>query len=665
MESQWFIKGPKVVELEERIAAYCGSKRAVGMASGTDALLLSLMAYGVGRGDEVITTPYTFFATAGSYREARRRAGVRGHRAGDLQPRPPALVEAAVTPRTKAIIPVHLYGQCADMDPLMEIADRHGLVVIEDACQSIGSEYKGRRAGSIGHAGCFSFFPSKNLGAYGDAGMVTTDDDAIADALVSLREHGMKNGYYHARSASTAGSTRSRPPCSWSSSRDSTRGATAARGTPSITTGASPGARSATPHREPHCRHIYNQYMVRVRERDALMAHLKASGIGCALYYPLPLHLQECFRYLGYKEGGLPESEAAARETISIPVFTELREEELDYVATTVLDFCGRGSARRGGLGTRVRRSRACRRLGRARRCPEVRPRRRTHRRGDGGDTPEAAPAAAGARAHARRVGLRCVDPALRHRRPRASVAGALGNAATRFVADESDARESGASSPARVCVALFVAAVLAVGLSLFSRPFAASRSAGCRMAGRSCSRRVAAVGMAGGDVAQSLFRGRSQFGVYNALTLFSEYGELVFVVVAVRVGGGLVGAVVAVLSRARRRTVVGLRRRGPALGFARPSRKEMGAYLAYSLPLMPEQVLLWVINVSDRYVMSHFWTNADVGQYSAAYSVAASSVSSRPRLGRPLPARARFWDEATSQGARLRRADRPLPSAS
>jgi dTDP-4-amino-4,6-dideoxygalactose transaminase len=342
VESQMFIKGPKVVELEARVAEYCGSKRAVGVASGTDALLLSLMAYGVGRGDEVITTPYTFFATAGSIaRLGAVPVFVDTERA--TYNIDPGLVEAAVTPRTKAIIPVHLYGQCADMDPLMEIANRRGLVVIEDACQSIGSEYRGKPAGSIGHAGCFSFFPSKNLGAYGDAGMVTTDDDAIADALVSLREHGMKDRYFHATIGINSRLdalqaavllVKLRRLDAWSDGRARNAGYYDRRFA---------GSAVGTPHREPHCRHIYNQYMIRVRERDALEAHLKGKGIGCALYYPLPLHLQECFRYLGYKEGGLPESEAAARETISIPVFTELAEEELDYVATTVLDFCGRG----------------------------------------------------------------------------------------------------------------------------------------------------------------------------------------------------------------------------------------------------------------------------------------------------------------------------------
>ena len=341
VESQVFIKGPKVTELEKRVAEYCGSKRAVGMASGTDALLLSLMVYGVGRGDEVITTPYTFFATAGSIsRLGAVPVFVDVERTTyNLDPR---LVEAAVTPRTKAIIPVHLYGQCADMHPIMEVAKRHGLVVIEDACQSIGSEYKGRRAGSIGHVGSFSFFPSKNLGAFGDAGMVTTDDDALADELLSLREHGMKDRYFH-----DVVGVNSRLDAlqaavllvklahldAWSDGRAANAEHYNRRFA---------GSAVGTPHREPHCRHIYNQYMVRVRERDALEAHLKAKGIGCALYYPLPLHLQKCFADLGYREGTLPESEAAARETISIPVFTELRREEMDYVADAVLEFCGR-----------------------------------------------------------------------------------------------------------------------------------------------------------------------------------------------------------------------------------------------------------------------------------------------------------------------------------
>ncbi|MBM3307479.1 MAG: DegT/DnrJ/EryC1/StrS family aminotransferase [Candidatus Eisenbacteria bacterium] len=341
VESQVFIKGPKVAELEAKVAEYCGTKRAVGVASGTDALLLSLMAYGIGRGDEVITTPYTFFATAGSVaRLGAVPVFVDVERATyNLDP---ALVEAAVTPRTKAIIPVHLYGQCVDMDPLMEIAAKHGLVVIEDACQSIGSEYKGKRAGAIGHVGCFSFFPSKNLGAYGDGGMVTTNDPAIADKLVSLREHGQTEKYFYwtvganSRLDSLQAAillVKLRHLDAWSDGRSRNAERYNARFA---------GTAVGTPHREPHCRHIYNQYMVRVRERDALEAHLKANGIGCALYYPMPLHLQTCFKDLGYKEGDLPESEAAARETLSIPVFTELTTEELDYVADTVLAFRGR-----------------------------------------------------------------------------------------------------------------------------------------------------------------------------------------------------------------------------------------------------------------------------------------------------------------------------------
>jgi len=341
VDAQVFIKGPKVSELESKVAEYCGTKRAVGVASGTDALLLSLMAYGVGRGDEVITTSYTFFATAGSvarlgavpvFADVERATY-------NLDPR---LVEAAITPRTKAIIPVHLYGQCADMDPLMRIAEKHGIVVIEDAAQAIGSEYKGRRAGSIGHVGCFSFFPSKNLGAFGDGGMVTTNDAAIADKLVSLREHGQTEKYFYwtvgANSRLDALQAaillvKLRHLDDWSNGR-----AKNAEHYNRCFAGSAVG----TPHRETHSRHIYNQYMVRVGKRDALEAHLKEKGVGCALYYPLPLHLQTCFKDLGYKEGDLPESEAAARETLSIPVFTELRQEELDYVADTILEFCGR-----------------------------------------------------------------------------------------------------------------------------------------------------------------------------------------------------------------------------------------------------------------------------------------------------------------------------------
>ena len=340
VESQGFRLGPKVEELERSIAEYCGTKRAVGVASGTDAILLALMAVGVGRDDEVITTPYTFFATAG----AITRVGAVPVFV-DIDPETynidPSLLERAITPKTKAILPVHLYGQCADMDPILEIAGRHGIPVVEDAAQAIGSEYKGKRAGSLGAAGCFSFFPSKNLGAYGDGGMVTTDSDEMADLLVSLREHGQTETYHHW----TIG-TNSRLDAlqaavllvkfryldGWSDGRSANADYYDKR---FEGTGVTP------PAREEWSRHIYNQYIVRAPDRDALLAHLRESGIGCAVYYPVPLHLQECFRPLGYGEGDMPESERAARETLSIPVFSLLTDEEKEHVADTVLAFVG------------------------------------------------------------------------------------------------------------------------------------------------------------------------------------------------------------------------------------------------------------------------------------------------------------------------------------
>ncbi len=340
VESQGFKLGPKVAAFEKLIADYSGTKRAVGVASGTDAILLALMAVGVGPGDEVITTPYTFFATAG----AVTRVGAVPVFV-DIDPATynidPSLIEAAVTTRTKAILPVHLYGQCADMDPILEVANRHGIAVVEDAAQAIGAEYKGRRAGSLGAAGCFSFFPSKNLGGYGDGGMVTTDSDEMADLLVSLREHGQTEAYHHwtigtnsrldALQAAVL-TVKLRHLDAWSDGRSANADYYDAR---------FKGTKVTAPRREEWSRHIYNQYVVRVPDRDALLAHLKANGIGCALYYPVPLHLQECFKALGYGKGDLPEAESAALETISIPVFSLLTNEEKERVADAVLEFFG------------------------------------------------------------------------------------------------------------------------------------------------------------------------------------------------------------------------------------------------------------------------------------------------------------------------------------
>jgi dTDP-4-amino-4,6-dideoxygalactose transaminase len=343
IESQIFVKGPKVAEFEQEIASYCGTEWAVGVASGTDAILLSLMAYGVERGDEVITTPYTFFATAGSI---ARLGAVPVF--VDIDPRTYNIdagkIEAAITDRTKAIIPVHLYGQCAEMDAILEIAERRGIIVIEDAAQAIGAEYRGRRAGSMGHTGCFSFFPSKNLGGYGDGGIVTTNDEQIADRIVSLREHGQTEKYFYCAVGANSRldalqaavlSVKLRHLDKWSDGRAANAEYYSRR---------FEGSRVVAPFREEHNRHIYNQYIIRVPDRDGLFAHLRDEGIGCALYYPLPLHLQECFASLGYRKGDLPESERAADETISIPVFSLLTEEEKDHVATTILDHVGRTS---------------------------------------------------------------------------------------------------------------------------------------------------------------------------------------------------------------------------------------------------------------------------------------------------------------------------------
>ena len=343
VESQGFKLGPKVAAFEKSIADYCGTKRAVGVASGTDAILLALMAVGVGRDDEVITTPYTFFATAG----AVTRVGAVPVFV-DIDPATynidPSLIEAAVTAKTKAIMPVHLYGQCADMDPILEVANRHGIAVVEDAAQAIGAEYKGRRAGSLGAAGCFSFFPSKNLGGYGDGGMITTDSDEMADLLVSLREHGQTEAYHHWTIGTNSRldalqaailAVKLRHLDAWSDGRSANADYYDAR---------FEGTQVTAPLREEWSRHIYNQYVVRVPDRDALLAHLRGNGIGCALYYPVPLHLQECFRALGYGKGDLPEAEKAALGTISIPVFSLLTDEETEHVADVVLGFVGGGA---------------------------------------------------------------------------------------------------------------------------------------------------------------------------------------------------------------------------------------------------------------------------------------------------------------------------------
>jgi dTDP-4-amino-4,6-dideoxygalactose transaminase len=343
-ESQGFILGKTVVDCEELLGPYCGCKYAIGVSSGTDALLIALMAEEIGPGDEVITTPYTFFATAGSI----ARTGAKPVFV-DICPKTynldPKQIERRITKKTKAIMPVHLYGQCADMDPILELAKTHNAAIIEDAAQAIGSEYKGRRAGSIGRYGCFSFFPSKNLGAAGDGGLVTVQDAELADRLKVLRVHGSKPKYYHsllggnfrldALQAAVV-SVKFKHLDQWSAGRQSN----AARYRRLFEqAGLVKSGRVVLPLEIAGGRHIYNQFVIRVPQRDALQKHLKDHGIGTEVYYPVPLHLQKCFASLGHREGDFPESEKAAQETLALPIYPELSDRQAEYVVEKIREF--------------------------------------------------------------------------------------------------------------------------------------------------------------------------------------------------------------------------------------------------------------------------------------------------------------------------------------
>lgn len=344
LESQQCILGPAVTECEAKLAPYCGCPHAVTVSSGSDALLISLMAENVGPGDEVITTPYTFFATGG----AIARIGAKPVFV-DIDPRTynidPARIEAKITKNTKAIMPVHLYGQCAEMDQILAIAERHKIPVIEDAAQAIGAEYKGRRAGSMGRYGCFSFFPSKNLGAAGDGGMVTTQDAAVAERLRILRVHGSKPKYYHAiiggnfrfdaLQAAIVGVKLGHLD-SWTAGRQ----ANAARYRRLFdAAGLTKEGLVQLPYEAPGGRHIYNQFVIRVARRNELQAYLKEQKIGNEVYYPVPLHIQQCFAYLGYREGDFPESEKAARETLALPIYPELSDHQAQWVVDRIAAF--------------------------------------------------------------------------------------------------------------------------------------------------------------------------------------------------------------------------------------------------------------------------------------------------------------------------------------
>ncbi len=344
LESQQFILGPVVSECEARIAEYCGCRHGVGVSSGTDALLLALMAEQIGPGDEVITTPYTFFATAGSI----ARVGAKPVFV-DILPDTfnidPAQIEAKITPATKAIMPVHLYGQCADMDPILRLAEKHGLTIIEDAAQAIGAEYRGRRAGSMGKYGCFSFFPSKNLGCAGDGGMVTCSDSEAAELLQVLRVHGSKPKYYHSMiggnfrfDAIQAAVINAKLPYldRWSQMRQ----ANASRYRRLFAEAGLIGTGCVQlPVEAPHRRHIYNQFVIRAARRDELVAHLRTRNIGVEIYYPVPLHLQECFAYLGHRPGEFPVSESAARETLALPIYPELTDAQAESAVEAVRSF--------------------------------------------------------------------------------------------------------------------------------------------------------------------------------------------------------------------------------------------------------------------------------------------------------------------------------------
>ncbi len=342
IDANGYILSPFVAEFEEHLAQACGVKHAITVSSGTDALLVSMMAMGIGPGDEVITTPFTFFCTAGCI----ARLGARPVFV-DIDPRTynlePDAIEGAITPATKAIIPVHLYGLPAQMDKVMAIARRFGLRVIEDAAQAIGAQYKNQRVGSIGDCCCLSFYPSKNLAGPGDGGAVITNNDDLADTIRQLRNHGLEpgtgysypmiGGNFRLDALQTAVLDVKLPLLDAYTESRRTHAARYTRKFEEL---------RLTPPAEPGDRyHVYNQYTIRLRSggREPLRAHLTAKGIGNRIYYEIPLHLQPCFRHLGYKPGSLPEAEKAAQEVLSLPCFPEMTREQQDEVITAVRDF--------------------------------------------------------------------------------------------------------------------------------------------------------------------------------------------------------------------------------------------------------------------------------------------------------------------------------------
>lgn len=343
------IMGPEVAAFEKEIAQYCGTAQAIGCSSGTDALLLALQALDVGPDDEVILPPFTFFGSAGVVCRLGARPVFADIDTGTFN-LDPLQVENKITGKTRAIMAVHLFGQCADMEPLWNVAERHGLPIIEDAAQALGAEYQGKRAGTLGAIGCFSFYPTKNLGAYGDAGMVVTGDPDWAARMRCLRVHGMEPKYYHkylgwnARlDALQAAMLRVKLPYleRWTKARQAAAERYDALIEENYLTGF-----LTRPQVRPHRRHVFHQYVVRVadNQRDALMAHLKSQNIGCDIYYPLPLHRQECLAYLGYRDGDFPASEEASRCVLALPMFAELTADQQATVIRSCAEFLRRRS---------------------------------------------------------------------------------------------------------------------------------------------------------------------------------------------------------------------------------------------------------------------------------------------------------------------------------
>lgn len=361
--SQMFILGPEVAALEQDMAAYCGARHGIGVSSGTDALLVALMAMEVGANDEVVTSPYTFFATGGTIARVGATpvfididpvsynldlGRLESFLTEDCESRDGLLFNRRTGRRVKAVMPVHLYGQAVDMDALLAMVRRHCVYVVEDAAQAIGSEVDGgRRVGALGDVGCFSFFPTKNLGGFGDGGLCTTNDDRLAARIRQLRVHGMEPKYYHSlvggnfrldEIQAAVLRVKLRHLDAWHAGRQLNAEfydrAFREAGLDEVV---------VTPHRHAGYRHIYNQYVIRVPERDALRRYLGEQGVGTEVYYPVPLHMQECFAYLGYRPEDCPESARAASETLALPIFPELDQAQLQYVVDVIRDFFRKG----------------------------------------------------------------------------------------------------------------------------------------------------------------------------------------------------------------------------------------------------------------------------------------------------------------------------------